>query len=237
MDPSLLYENILLNHILIKILANHNTSHLILNYDSIILYPQHSTNTCVCVAVIYALFYLIKKNNDIVQQIHPFDLHNLITKYKFNKPDLNCKISIIDCLYFLHNYNQILDTDKYNFNLEYGFNVFSVQLDWDTIRYYLLNNYPLICNLNLNYDWDKYNKHTMIILGFNNLNKTLSLAMYDESTNLSIPTDTSDLSKQYNPSDLSNQNKPIQSNIRLRNIDIDIFLKLVDSIFVIKFYL
>ena len=213
MDPTLLYENILLNKPIIKKMTNPNTSHIISNYNSINLFPQQSTHTCVSVSIIYALSYLIKINNDIIQLINPFDLHNYITKYKYNKSDLNSKISILDCLYFLHNYNHILNTDIYHFNLQYGLNVFSVKIDWDSIRYYLLNNYPLICNLNLNHNSNNYDMHTIIILGFNNLDNTLSLGIYN------------DLYETSN-----------NSNIELKYINIDIFLIIVESIFVIKSY-
>jgi hypothetical protein len=281
MESFTIFENILLNHHTILIMNNPFTVHFIKNYDSVLYFPQKSTNTCVSVAVFYALSYL---NSSIKYQhplfdLTPFDLHLLITKYKYNKPDLNAKISFIDCLYFLHNYNNLTDkpiltnkpiitnkpTEPYtHLNLIYGHNVFSVQLDWDSIRYYLLKNYPLICLCNIG----SSNYHTMVIFGFNNQNKTLSVPISTnqptnaestiqptnaestnaESTNQPTNAESTNAESTNQPTNAESTNaestnaettntEPINSqpiNTNMVDIEFDIFLKLVSSIFVIK---
>lgn len=189
-----------------------NNNFFIIDYDKIKFFDQKETNSCVPVAIIYVIFYLlytkyninidssniicnynednIKVENDIFNQliINPFFIYHINQQINNNSSiiDIITIINNFDNLkkYYEHNFTDI-DSNifyNYNFDIQLGKNMFYIENDWDLICYYLINNFPLIINIQIS-NIHISNIHTSVIIGFNDINKDLFLINYNNSFN------------------------------------------------------
>jgi hypothetical protein len=174
-----------------------NNNYFIIDYDKVKFFDQKNSNSCVPIAIIYVIFYLLyikydiiidssnivynynenntKLDDNIFNQIiiNPFFIYYINQQINNNSSIINI-ISIINKFdnlkkFYEHNFNNI-DSNifyNYNFDIQFGKNIFYVENDWDLICYYLINNFPLIINIQIS------DIHTSVIIGFNDITKDL----------------------------------------------------------------
>ena len=144
------YENIMFNNTLIQLLSDDKLIYTINNYNSLMLFQQKLYNNCVFIAILTVISYLFN--------ISYFNPDNLYLSYKkLINDDSDDGSFMLETVEYIN--KMIKEVD-----IVYGVNMFSVSCDWDIIRYYLINNYPLIVtilNPNMRY-------HTTLIYGFSN---------------------------------------------------------------------
>lgn len=167
---------------IIENLNNNNLIYYIKNYDIIPYFEQKNINSCLSNSLSYAISYILYNHHHIELEktvINPFILHKLAEL--LNGTNLNNLIFIInnfDKLKYLVKIDDIITKsyfdinmiNDYNIKLEYNKNLLVIKKDFDVIRYYLLNDLPLLITLDVN-----NGNHTMNIIGFNNKNKTIIL--------------------------------------------------------------
>jgi hypothetical protein len=165
-------------------LNDNNMIFYIKNHIIIPFFDQKNINSCLSNSLSFIISYLLYNNHNIELNktvINPFLLHKLAEL--LNGTNMNNLIFIInnfDKLKFVIKpddpilisklYFDINMTNDYNIKLEYNKNLLVINKDFDIIRYYLLNNKPLLITININNQ-----NHTMVIIGFNNKNKTIIL--------------------------------------------------------------
>lgn len=170
-----------------NIIENMNDNNLIFyikNYNIIPYFEQKNINCCLSNSLSYVISYVLYNNHNIELEktvINPFILHKLAEL--LNGTNLKNLIFIINNFdrlkYIIKSDDPILISklyfdinmiNDYNIKLEYNKNLLVIEKDFDIVRYYLLNNLPLLITLNIN-----NGNHTMVIIGFNNKNRTIIL--------------------------------------------------------------
>jgi hypothetical protein len=185
-----LFENISLKYSDLIQLNDRDIIYFISDYDKIKYYNQYDKNCCLPIVLNYLVMYLSYQNQnnlDLHNIYDPLDLFDYIYTIRNTNNENSNGSNLYYLLYVFNNIEKFKNIDNLNDKIQTQ--IVMVKLNWDIIRYYLLNNVPIGTTINIGFfnkstiDISTNKLHSVVIYGFNNKNTSLYIGPFYSNIN------------------------------------------------------
>jgi len=179
-------ENISLKYSELIKLNDHDIKYFISDYDKVKFYNQYDKKCCLPIVLNYLISYLLYQTDntlDLNNIYDPFCLFDYICKIKNTQNENTDGSNLYYLIYVFNNIEKFKNIQIINDKIQTQ--IFMVKLNWDIIRYYLLNNVPIgtTINMGLLNNSTANILHSVVIFGFNNQNMSIYIGPFYSNIN------------------------------------------------------